>query len=54
MAKELKVMFEEGKVYIWKNISIAKFVEDGRNYLRIKTRTPGIRSVARKDLELGK
>lgn len=52
LAKEVKIMFEPGKVYVWKNVSIAKFVEDGRNYLRIKTRTPGIRSTARQDREL--
>ena len=49
MAREIKIQFAPGEVYIWKNISIIKFVEDGRNYLRIKTTTPGTMSVSWQD-----
>lgn len=44
--KELKIEFAPFEYYLWKNISIIKFVEDGNNYLRIKTTTPGIKSTA--------
>lgn len=47
--KEIKVQFDEGKLYIWKNISIIKFVEGGRIFLRIKTTTPGTESQSWKD-----
>lgn len=49
MVRELKVRFAPGEVYIWKNISIVRFVEDGRNYLRIKTTTIGTKSTALAD-----
>lgn len=49
LLKEIKVQFEEGKLYIWKNISIIKFVESGRIFLRIKTTTPGTESQSWKD-----
>lgn len=49
LLKEIKVQFEEGKLYIWKNISIIKFVEGGRIFLRIKTTTPGTESQSWKD-----
>ncbi len=41
MAREIKVQINPEDVYVWKNISITKFVEDKKNYLRITTRTPG-------------
>ena len=32
--------------YEWKNISIIRFVEDGKIYLRIKKTTPGVKAMA--------
>ena len=49
LAKELKVSFAPGQVYVWRNISISKFIEDGKIYLRIKTTTPGTQSKFWKD-----
>jgi len=49
MTRELKIRFAPGEVYIWKNISIMRFIEDGKNYLRIKTTTIGTRSTALAD-----
>lgn len=49
MQREVKIEFAPGEVYIWKNVSVAKFVEDGKNYLRIKTTTPGTLSMAWQD-----
>ena len=44
LIKEIRVEFAIDEYYVWKNISIIPFVEDGRRYLRIKTTTPGIRT----------
>ena len=41
LVKEIKIYFAPGKVYVWRNVSIAKFIEDGRVYLRLRTTTPG-------------
>jgi len=49
MKRELKVRFAPGEVYIWKNISVIRFIEDGKNYLRIKTTTIGTRSTSLQD-----
>lgn len=49
MFREIKVQFAPYEVYIWKNITITKFVEDGRVFLRIRTTTPGVRSNSWKD-----
>lgn len=46
MLKEIKIEFAPFEFYEWRNISIIRFVEDGRNYLRIKTTTPGIKAMA--------
>lgn len=43
--KELNVEFAPFEFYAWKNISIIKFIEAGRVYLRIKTTTPGVKSM---------
>ena len=45
LTKEIKVYIKPGEVYVWRNISIARFVEDGRSYLKIRTRTPGMQSM---------
>lgn len=44
LIKEIRVEFAIDEYYVWKNISIIPFVEDGKRYLRIKTTTPGIRT----------
>lgn len=44
LIKEIRVEFAINEYYVWKNISIIPFVEDGKRYLRIKTTTPGIRT----------
>lgn len=49
MFREIKIQFAPFELYVWKNISITKFVEAGRNFLRIKTTTPGVRSNSWKD-----
>jgi hypothetical protein len=46
MLKEIKIEFAPFEFYEWRNISIIRFVEDGRSYLRIKTTTPGIKAIA--------
>lgn len=46
MHKELKIEFAPFEFYAWKNISIIRFVEDGKSYLRIKTTTPGVKAMA--------
>ena len=46
MLKELKIEFAPFEFYAWKNISIIRFVEDGKSYLRIKTTTPGVKAMA--------
>lgn len=43
--KELNIEFAPFEFYMWRNISIIKFVEAGRTYLRIKTTTPGVKSM---------
>ena len=45
LVKEIKIYFAPGKVYVWRNVSIAKFIEDGRVYLRLRTTTPGTQSM---------
>ena len=45
LVKEIKTYFAPGKVYVWRNVSIAKFIEDGRVYLRLRTTTPGTQSM---------
>ena len=45
LVKEIKIYFALGKVYVWRNVSIAKFIEDGRVYLRLRTTTPGTQSM---------
>ena len=42
---ELKGSTAPFEFYAWKNISIIKFVEDGKTYLRIKTTAHGIKSL---------
>ena len=49
MFREIKIQFAPFEMYVWKNISITKFIEDGRVFLRIKTTTPGVRSNTWKD-----
>ena len=44
-SKEIRVEVAPFEFYAWKNISIIKFVEDGKNYLRIKTTTRGLKSM---------
>ena len=46
LTKELKIEFRPFEFYEWRNISIIRFVEDGKSYLRIKTTTPGIKAMA--------
>jgi hypothetical protein len=45
LIKEIMVEIAPKEYYEWKNISILKFAEKGRRFLRIKTTTPGIRSI---------
>lgn len=49
MFREIKIQFAPYELYVWKNIGITKFVEDGRLFLRIRTTTPGVRSNSWKD-----
>ncbi len=49
MFREIKIQFAPYELYIWKNIGITKFVEDGKVYLRIRTTTPGVLSTSWKD-----
>lgn len=42
LIKEIRVEFALEECYVWKNISIIPFVEDGKRYLRVKTTTPGV------------
>lgn len=44
-SKEIRVEVAPFEFYAWKNISIIKFIEDGKNYLRIKTTTRGMKSM---------
>lgn len=44
--KELKIEFAPFEFYSWRNIVISKFVEDGKNYLRIRAATPGVKALA--------
>ncbi len=46
LLKEIKIEFAPFEFYEWRNISIIRFVEDGKSYLRIRTTTPGIRAMA--------
>lgn len=39
--REIKIQFSEDEIYVWKNISITRFIEGGQQFLRIKTTTPG-------------
>lgn len=52
LIKELKVELAPFELYLWKNISIVKFVENGKKYLRIKTTTPGVKSEPWKNVPL--
>ena len=49
LLKEIKIEFAPFEFYEWRNISIIRFVEDGKSYLRIRTTTPGIRAMAWSD-----
>lgn len=49
MFREIKIQFAPYELYVWKNIGITKFVEDGRLFFRIRTTTPGVRSNSWKD-----
>lgn len=49
LLKEIKIEFAPFEFYEWRNISIIRFVEDGKSYLRIRTTTPGIRARAWSD-----
>lgn len=49
MFREIKIQFAPYELYVWKNIGITKFVEDGKMFLRIRTTTPGTRSNSWKD-----
>ena len=42
----IKIVFAPFEFYEWRNISIVRFVEDGKSYLRIRTTTPGIKALA--------
>lgn len=44
--RELKIEVAPFEFYEWKHISIIKFVEDGKKYLRIKALTPGVKAAA--------
>ena len=44
--KEIKIEFAPFEFYEWRNISIIRFIEDGKSYLRIRTRTPGTKALA--------
>ena len=44
LMKEIRIQFDREDIYAWRNVSIAKFIEGKNLFLRIKTRTPGIRS----------
>ncbi|MDE6220678.1 MAG: hypothetical protein K2G51_09670 [Lachnospiraceae bacterium] len=46
LLKELKIEFGPFEFYEWRNVSIIRFVEDGKSYLRIRTTTPGIKAMA--------
>lgn len=46
LLKEIKIEFGPFEFYEWRNISIIRFVEDGKSYLRIRTTTPGIKAMA--------
>ena len=46
LLKEIKIEFAPFEFYEWRNISIVRFVEDGKSYLRIRTTTPGIKALA--------
>jgi hypothetical protein len=46
LIKELRIEFAPFEYYEWHNISLLKFVENGRQFLRVKTTTPGITSSA--------
>lgn len=50
--REIKIEFAPFEFYEWRNISIIRFVEDGKSYLRIKTTTPGIKAMAWPDIPL--
>lgn len=44
LLKEIRIQFDKEDIYAWRNVSIVKFIEGKNTFLRIKTRTPGIRS----------
>lgn len=44
LVKEIRVQFERDVIYAWRNISIIKFIEGKNLFLRITTRTPGVRA----------
>lgn len=46
MLKEIKIEFAPFEFYLWRNVSIIRFVEDGKSYLRIRTTTPGTKAMA--------
>ena len=45
LLKEIKIEFAPFEFYEWRNISIIRFVEDGRSYLRIRTTHVTVHSV---------
>lgn len=43
LVKEFRILTNEEEAYLWRNITISKFVEEGNLYLRIKTKSAGIK-----------
>lgn len=43
LVKEFRVLTGEDEAYMWRNITISKFIEAGSLFLRIKTKSSGIR-----------
>lgn len=44
LKKEIKVQFAKGELYVWKNVLIKRFMEDGRVFLKITACSDGTRS----------
>ena len=42
LVKELRILTNGNKAYLWRNIIITKFIESGSLFLRIKTKSAGI------------
>lgn len=49
LSKEIRVHFDSNTTFVWKNVTISKFVDGNNVFLRIRTKTNGSRYIPPSD-----